>query len=177
MTTPPQPSDKLPDDDSAVPSHTNKLSDVARVTTDSTLYRSYDSRRQDRRSFTNEYKLRILAELDMKNYHGAVTEVTRREGLSEASIYQWRKARNNGQLGNPVTTSYLPGSLAAESRKLTGLLQEKARLSARKKTILAKISDLESEIESLREEQTEIAEAQSEVKDALLAAIAEDDEE
>lgn len=51
-----------------------------------------------RRTFTAEYKLRILRELDSITEPGQVGEVLRREGLYSSHITDWRRKREAGEL-------------------------------------------------------------------------------
>jgi transposase len=57
-----------------------------------------------RRSFTAEYKARILAEADACKQPGEVGELLRREGLYTSHLTYWRKQRRDGalkELGTP----------------------------------------------------------------------------
>jgi transposase len=57
-----------------------------------------------RRSFTAEYKARILAEADACTRPGEVGELLRREGLYTSHLTCWRKQRRDGalrELGRP----------------------------------------------------------------------------
>ena len=57
-----------------------------------------------RRSFTAEYKARILAEADGCTRPGEVGELLRREGLYTSHLTYWRKQRKDGalkELGKP----------------------------------------------------------------------------
>lgn len=57
-----------------------------------------------RRSFTAEYKARILAEADACTKPGEVGELLRREGLYTSHLTYWRKQRKEGalkELGQP----------------------------------------------------------------------------
>ena len=57
-----------------------------------------------RRSFTAEYKARILAEADACTQPGEVGELLRREGLYTSHLRYWRKQRKDGalkELGKP----------------------------------------------------------------------------
>ena len=51
-----------------------------------------------RRSFTAEYKARILAEADACTRSGEVGELLRREGLYTSHLTYWRKQRKDGAL-------------------------------------------------------------------------------
>jgi transposase len=57
-----------------------------------------------RRTFTAEYKARILAEADACTIPGEVGELLRREGLYTSHLTYWRKQRKEGalkELGRP----------------------------------------------------------------------------
>jgi transposase-like protein len=57
-----------------------------------------------RRSFTAEYKARILAEADACAQPGEIGELLRREGLYTSHLTYWRKQRKDGtlkELGKP----------------------------------------------------------------------------
>ena len=57
-----------------------------------------------RRSFTAEYKAKILAEADACSRPGEVGELLRREGLYTSHLTYWRKQRKDGalkELGKP----------------------------------------------------------------------------
>ena len=57
-----------------------------------------------RRTFTAEYKARILAEADACTRPGEVGELLRREGLYTSHLTYWRKQRRDGalkELGQP----------------------------------------------------------------------------
>lgn len=51
-----------------------------------------------RRTFSAEYKLRILAEADACSEHGAVGALLRREGLYSSHLVTWRQQRDQGAL-------------------------------------------------------------------------------
>ena len=51
-----------------------------------------------RRSFTAEYKARILAEADACTKPGEIGELLRREGLYTSHLTYWRKQRRDGAL-------------------------------------------------------------------------------
>ncbi len=57
--------------------------------------------RPKRRSFTAEYKLRIVREADAavaSGVEGAIGELLRREGLYSSHLTEWRKQRDGGSL-------------------------------------------------------------------------------
>jgi transposase-like protein len=51
-----------------------------------------------RRSFTAEYKLRLLAEIDAATEPGAIGALLRREGLYSSHLVTWRRERQAGML-------------------------------------------------------------------------------
>ncbi len=55
--------------------------------------------RARRRSFTAEYKRRILQEADLCTQSGQVGALLRREGLYSSHLTVWRRQREQGELG------------------------------------------------------------------------------
>ncbi len=51
-----------------------------------------------RRTFTAEYKLRIVAEADHASGSGAIGALLRREGLYSSHLVEWRRLRETGAL-------------------------------------------------------------------------------
>src|SRR5574342_256716 len=51
-----------------------------------------------RRSFTAEYKRRLLKEADACTTPGAIGALLRREGLYSSHLVEWRRARARGEL-------------------------------------------------------------------------------
>ena len=67
----------------------------------------------ERRRFSTEYKLRILAEADRCTEHGQIGALLRREGLYSSHLTTWRRQREQGTLGgkrgrkpNPQAVSF-----------------------------------------------------------------------
>lgn len=56
-------------------------------------------RRRQRRTFTAEHKLRVLAEYDSATAAAGRSAVLRREGLTATQVAGWRRARRDGSLG------------------------------------------------------------------------------
>ena len=77
-----------------------------------------------RRSFTAEYKARILAEADACTWPGEIGELLRREGLYTSHLTYWRKQRKDGalkELGKPrgrKPADVRDGEIAGLQRKL-----------------------------------------------------------
>ena len=91
-----------------------------------------------RRSFTAEYKARILAEADACTEPGQIGELLRREGLYTSHLTYWRKQRRDGalkELGRPrgrKPADRRDGEIAALKRKLE---RSEAELAKAKKVI------------------------------------------
>lgn len=79
----------------------------------------------ERRRFSREYKLRILAEAD-RSEQGQIGALLRREGLYSSHLTTWRKQRDQGTLGQKRGRK--PDPQAAEIQQLQ---QENERLRAR----------------------------------------------
>jgi transposase len=60
--------------------------------------KKYPAERPKKRSFTPEYKLSILEQLDAMSDPSARAALVRREGLYSSHIAEWRKARDAGAL-------------------------------------------------------------------------------
>jgi transposase-like protein len=87
-----------------------------------------------RRSFTAEYKARILAEADACTRPGEVGELLRREGLYTSHLTYWRKQRKDGalkELGKPrgrKPVDKRDAEIAALKRKLERTESELAKM-------------------------------------------------
>jgi transposase len=81
----------------------------------------------ERRHFSIEYKVRILAEADACPERGQIGALLRREGLYSSHLDKWRKQRAQGQLG-PQKRGRKPDPQAAEVARLR---QEVERLQVR----------------------------------------------
>ncbi len=67
------------------------------VTKPTLLPEPADERAGRRRTFTAEYKARVLAECDAALANdGTIGEVLRREGLYSSHLHDWRRAREEG---------------------------------------------------------------------------------
>lgn len=94
--------------------------------------------RGGRRSFTREYKLRIVAEYEAATERGARGGLLRREGLYDSHIVKWRAARDAGRLAPAGTTP--PARAAAAER-------ENARLRAQLATTTAELESTKAVVE------------------------------
>ena len=66
--------------------------------------RSVSTARPTRRTFTAEYKKRVLAEYEAATAYGARGALLRREGLYDSHIQKWRKAARAGRLDRQIST-------------------------------------------------------------------------
>lgn len=80
-----------------------------------------------RRTFSDEYKMCILDEVDACTEHGAIGALLRREGLYSSHISTWRQQREQGVLGTRKR-GRKPDPQAAEIARLQ---RENERLRSR----------------------------------------------
>lgn len=92
---------------------------------------SSGSGRSGRRSFTNEYKLRMVSEYDAATGHGERGALLRREGLYDSHIGKWRQARDAGRL--------VPSGTTAPDKALTAAQRENERLRAQVEALSAEL--------------------------------------
>ena len=87
-----------------------------------------------RRTFTVEYKRRIVKSADVCKGAGEIAALLRREGLYSSHLSTWRAARDRGELA-PGTTTKKRGPQAsapdARDKKIAELERENARLTKR----------------------------------------------
>lgn len=81
-----------------------------------------------RRTFSKEYKLGILAEIDACTEPGRIGALLRREGLYSSHLAKWRNQRERGELPQGAKRGHKPDPQAAE---IVRLQQENQRLEAR----------------------------------------------
>jgi transposase len=86
-----------------------------------------------RRSFTAEYKRRILKEADACRTPGAVGALLRREGLYSSHLVEWRRARARGELAalTPKKRGRKPTPVDPRDRKLAELERQLAHVMGR----------------------------------------------
>jgi len=86
-----------------------------------------------RRSFTAEYKRRILKEADACTTPGAVGALLRREGLYSSPLVEWRRARARGELAalTPKKRGRKPTPVDPRDRKLAELERQLAQMAGR----------------------------------------------
>jgi transposase-like protein len=94
--------------------------------------------RPKRRSFTPEYKLRIVREADAaiaSGAEGAVGELLRREGLYSSHLTEWRRQRESGELAGLAAKKRGP---KAQKNPLADEVARLQRENERMKVELAK---------------------------------------
>jgi transposase-like protein len=102
------------------------------------------------RTFSREYKLRILAEADQCE-RGGISALLRREGLYSSTLSKWRAQQAGGRLDEPVERKQKEDG---QAREIERLKREKRRLEvklARAEAIIA-IQKKASEILALDED-------------------------
>jgi transposase-like protein len=86
-----------------------------------------------RRTFTAEYKRRILKEADACTTAGAVGALLRQEGLYSSHLVIWRRARKRGELAAlaPKTRGRKRAPVDPRDRKVTELERQLAEMTGR----------------------------------------------
>lgn len=86
-----------------------------------------------RRTFSAEYKRRLLREADACKQPGEIAALLRREGLYSSHLTEWRKARDRGDLaGGTKARGPAPKPAPdARDRRIAELERENARLDRR----------------------------------------------
>lgn len=86
-----------------------------------------------RRTYTAEYKRRILKEADACTTSGAVGALLRREGLYSSHLVVWRRARGRGELAalTPKQRGRKPTPADARDRKIAELERQLATMTGR----------------------------------------------
>lgn len=82
-----------------------------------------------RRTFTAEYKRRIVSEADQCTEHGQVGALLRREGLYSSHLTDWRRQQAAGQLaGSKTTKRGRKATQTADQKEAARLRRENERL-------------------------------------------------
>ena len=91
--------------------------------------------RPKRRTFTAEYKLRILQEADAANIPGAIGALLRREGLYSSLLTAWRQERSAAALASLSSKRRGPQTrkISAEAKRIQLLERENGVLRHRLK--------------------------------------------
>jgi transposase len=86
-----------------------------------------------RRTYTAEYKRRILKEADACTTPGAIGALLRREGLYSSHLVEWRRARGRGELAalTPKKRGRKPVPIDPRERKIAELERQLAQMSGR----------------------------------------------
>jgi len=86
-----------------------------------------------RRTYTAEYKRRILKEADACRTPGAIGALLRREGLYSSHLVQWRRARGRGELAalTPKKRGRKPMPVDPRDRKIAELQRQLAQMTGR----------------------------------------------
>jgi transposase len=84
--------------------------------------------RPTRRSFTADFKLRVLQEIDGCRAPGEIGAVLRREGLYSGHLSKWREQRRRGALAGLAARPRGPKAPSVEPKELAGLRRENERL-------------------------------------------------
>jgi transposase-like protein len=86
-----------------------------------------------RRSFTAEYKRRILKEADACTMPGAIGALLRREGLYSSHLVEWRRARARGELAalTPKKRGRKPTPVDPRDRRIAELERQLTHMTGR----------------------------------------------
>ncbi len=86
-----------------------------------------------RRTYTAEYKRRILKEADACTAPGAIGALLRREGLYSSLLVEWRRARGRGELAalTPKKRGRKPTPVDPRDRKLAELERQLTQMTGR----------------------------------------------
>src|SRR5215510_5911418 len=86
-----------------------------------------------RRTYTAEYKRRILKAADACATPGAVGALLRREGLYSSHLVMWRRARSHGELAAlaPKRRGRKPTPVDARDRRIVELERQLAEMTGR----------------------------------------------
>jgi transposase-like protein len=86
-----------------------------------------------RRTYTAEYKRRILKEADARTAPGAIGALLRREGLYSSLLVEWRRARGRGELAalTAKKRGRKPTPVDPRDRKLVELERQLAQMTGR----------------------------------------------
>ncbi len=102
---------------------------IPATTTDTAQAPTEVSPKARRRSFSAEYKRRILREADACKQPGQIGALLRREGLYSSHITDWRVARERGDLaGDTLPRGPAPKPVDARDARIAELERENLRL-------------------------------------------------
>ena len=122
---------------------------IPATTTDTAQAPTEVSPKARRRSFSTEYKRRILREADACKQPGQIGALLRREGLYSSHITDWRVARERGDLaGDTLPRGPAPKPVDACDARIAELERENLRLQHRVKRAES-IIDLQKKVAEL----------------------------
>ncbi len=101
-----------------------------------------------RRTFTAEYKRKILAEVDACTEAGAIGALLRREGLYSSHLVEWRRSRDRGELDVPKKRGPKPRTPDERDRTIASLERELRQQKARAERAEALV-DLQKKVAAL----------------------------
>ena len=106
--------------------------------------------RPERRKFTAEYKIKILAEADACETHGEIGALLRREGLYSSHLSRWRQRQRAGALGalKPKKRGPEPDPVVPFKKRINDLERDNERLS-KKLTQAETIIDVQKKVSGL----------------------------
>jgi transposase len=84
--------------------------------------------RARRRTFTAEYKLRVLRQADACKQAGELGALLRREGLYSSHLVSWRRERDRGALKALASRKRGPRGPSPEAKRIVELERENRRL-------------------------------------------------
>ncbi len=94
------------------------------------------SMNKKRRRFSNEFKLKILKEIDDSSKQGQIGAILRREGIYSSNITKWREQLEQGKMNTKLSNKHQMkiAELSKQNRKLRRKLnQAKLIIEAQKK--------------------------------------------
>lgn len=92
------------------------------------------SRKPTRRRFTDEYKLRVLEEIDACTEPGEISALLRREKLYSSYLVEWRQMRSRGELKARAPANHekpIPDGRLFTDDKLVAIEKENRHLQKR----------------------------------------------
>jgi len=89
--------------------------------------------KKPRRTFTAEFKRRVVGEADRCKAPGEIGALLRREGLYSSHLFDWRRARDNGELADTRKRGPKPQPRDERDTRIAELERANARLERRAK--------------------------------------------